>query len=69
MTNRQEVLILLNEMLSELNQEKTSEWENATLPRFLEAMHGWLTDASIKDENSVSWDFVKNLLIAGKIYE
>lgn len=69
MTSRQEVVGLLSEMLSELEQEGGVKWENNTLPRFLEAMCAWLTDAQFEDQSGVSWDLVKDLLIAGKVYE
>jgi hypothetical protein len=59
---------LIDEMLTELRLDD-SEWENHTLPRFLEAMQAWLSSSATSREQTPSWEFIRRMLIAGKIYD
>jgi hypothetical protein len=68
MTTREDVVSLLQEMQTELLRG-AAQWENDTLMGFLEAMEAWLNSAAIKNESVVSWELIKRMLIAGKIYE
>ena len=68
MTDRQDLVDFIDEMLTELRSDD-AEWENDTLPRFLEAMQAWLGSSATSREHNPSWEFIKRMLIAGKIYE
>lgn len=51
-----------------------SEWENNTIPCFIEAMSSWITDFSETDFNDIDWEkpdyqTMAKILYMGKLYE
>jgi len=60
------------ERLRELRQDlldHPQDWENHTLSDYLESLQAWLEDTRERVPAEPSWDFIANLLGAGKIYE
>ena len=45
-----------------------AQWENATLPRFLEAMAAWGADPPTGDE-APSWRGFAEMFMAARVYE
>lgn len=74
-TTRQEFLTFL-ELLREDFREHSSEWENPTLPRYLEALQAWTADMDGYYRNmgqpipeNVSWQVFADILRAARVYE
>lgn len=66
------------ELLHEDFLEYGSQWENDTLPRYLEAMHRWSDDVknayqsgNSMPENApnVPWQLFADILLAARVYE
>ncbi len=68
MTTKDDLVKLIEEMTEELHSGN-GDWENDTLVRYFDAMYAWITSSAVRRERDVSWDFLKRMLIAGKIYE
>ncbi len=61
-------------MLSKDFEKNPDEWENKTIPSFLEQMAGWVEDYSISPANDIAWDTIQfrvfaQILYMGKMYE
>ncbi len=61
-------------MLSKDFEKNPSEWENKTIPSFLEQMAGWVEDYSTSPANDIKWDTIQfrvlaQILYMGKMYE
>ena len=61
-------------LLSEDFQKNPQEWENHTIPEFLEQMAGWIEDYSTCPANDIEWEKIDFKVLAqiiymGKIYE
>ena len=57
------------EKLSNDLRENPESWENPTLERYLEAMGAWLEAWDRKHHPEPSWELIKEMLEAAKIYE
>ena len=68
MKTREDVVNTLNELHSNLRANPEG-WENPSLARFLEAMSAWLDSARLRTVDEPSWEFICEMLEAGKIYE
>lgn len=62
------VLKTLDALMEDL-ERNPDDWENPTLPRYLDAMRAWLNDSQSKSPREPSWDLIANMLKAAKIYE
>lgn len=54
--------------------ENREEWENVTIPDYLEQIASWIEDYSESPANDISWEkidfkILAQLLYMGKIYE
>ena len=61
-------------VLSKDFKKNPDEWENKTIPSFLEQMAGWVEDYSISPTNDIAWDTIQfrvfaQILYMGKMYE
>ena len=61
-------------LLSEDFKKNPQEWENHTIPEFLEQMAGWIEDYSTCSANNIEWEKIDFKVLAqiiymGKIYE
>ena len=61
-------------LLAEDFEENPQEWENYTIPEFLEQMAGWIEDYSTCPANNIEWEKIDFKVLAqiiymGKIYE
>ncbi len=61
-------------LLSEDFEKHPDEWQNITIPDFLECMAAWVYDYSNCPRNDIDWDAVHyselaQILYMGKIYE
>ncbi len=50
------------------------EWENITIPNYLEEIASWIEDYSVAPQNDIEWEkidyrILAQLLYMGKIYE
>lgn len=52
------------------------EWENDTLPRFLESLSGWISDMDgyflnqgLREPPQPSWSLIADMLLAATLYE
>jgi hypothetical protein len=63
------VLSGIEELCGELRQGQVQDWENVTLPQFLEAMHAWLEAMGPRVGDKPSWKFIELMIRAAKIYE
>ena len=55
-------------------KKNPQEWENQTIPEFLEQMAGWVEDYSTCPANDIEWEGIDYKVLAqiiymGKIYE
>jgi hypothetical protein len=73
-TKRRDLVNLVRRMVRELDEGK-AEWDNTTLPMFLEALAGWIEDSPGYYQNrgeeypDVDWRFLADCLRAAQIYE
>ena len=61
-------------LLSKDFEKSPKEWENQTIPEFLEQMASWVEDYSTCPENNIDWERIDFRVLAqiiymGKIYE
>ena len=61
-------------VLSKDFEKNPDEWENKTIPSFLEQMAGWVEDYSTSPANAIAWDTIQfrvfaQILYMGKMYE
>lgn len=61
-------------LLSEDFEKNLQQWENQTVPAFLEQMASWIEDYSICPANDIEWNNINfkvlaQILYMGKIYE
>jgi hypothetical protein len=66
-SSRSEFIAFLAQFRRDL-EERSDEWENLTLPHFLEAMGAWVEDAEI-DSTAEAWKLLRDCLRAGRAYE
>ena len=64
----EKALDTLDQLLRELH-EAPHDWENPTLPRYLEAMRAWLEAMDRQQPLEPSWELISRMLRAAKIYE
>ena len=55
-------------------EEHPNEWENPTIPAFLEQMASWVEDYSDSPANDINWNTIPfkifaQILYMGKLYE
>jgi hypothetical protein len=62
------VLETLARLVDDL-EEHPGDWENPTLPRYLDAMRAWLEASQRKSPREPSWDLIADMLEAARIYE
>ncbi|MDO9382357.1 MAG: RdgB/HAM1 family non-canonical purine NTP pyrophosphatase [Hyphomicrobiaceae bacterium] len=48
---------------------KPAEWENASLDRYLNALHSWIADTTALDGDEPKWRSLAKALLAAKSYE
>jgi hypothetical protein len=63
------VLHTIATLREELQSGHTTDWENPTLDRYLEALHAWLEAVGTRVEGKLSWKLVEAMFQAAKIYE
>jgi hypothetical protein len=74
-TGRDKLVVVLEELAAEARSGRTEEWENDTLPAYLEALAAWLRvyeQAYINTGKPVPadvWDVVAAAARAARIYE
>jgi hypothetical protein len=72
---RDELVAVIQELAREAHAGKTEEWENVTLPAYLEALAGWLKsyeNAYINTGRAVPenpWEIMKTAFMAATTYE
>ena len=71
--NKADFIHFLN-LLSKDFKKNPQEWENQTIPEFLEQMASWVEDYSTCPANKIKWERVDYKVLAqiiymGKIYE
>jgi hypothetical protein len=72
---RDELVEAIQELAREAYAGQTEEWENVTLPAYLEALAGWLKsyeNAYINTERAVPkdpWEIMKTAFTAATTYE
>jgi hypothetical protein len=64
----EKVLKTLDSLMEDL-ERNPGDWENPTLPRYLESMRAWLEASQRKSPREPSWDLIADMLEAAKIYE
>ena len=47
--------------------QNPAEWQNNTLPSFLEGIYGYCTD--MQDVDAIDWKVVADILLAATVYE
>ena len=62
------VLRTLDGLMLDLDHDP-GDWENPTLPRYLESMRAWLEASQRKSPREPSWDMIADMLEAAKMYE
>jgi chlorite dismutase len=71
--DKNDFIIFVRKLALDFNEHK-EEWENISIPDFLEQMTSWIEDYSESPYNDIEWDkpdfqmFAK-ILYMGKIYE
>jgi hypothetical protein len=45
------------------------EWENSTIPTYLDAIRAWLADSDLSVVGPDAWSTLANALRAGRVYE
>lgn len=71
--NKADFIHFLN-LLSKDFEKHPNEWENKTIPTFLEQMASWIEDYSACPANDIKWDMLDfkvlaQIIYTGKIYE
>lgn len=72
---RDELVAAIQELAREVYAGQTEEWENVTLPAYLEALAGWLKsyeNAYINTDRPIPqdpWEIMKTAFTAATIYE
>ena len=61
-------------LLSKDFKKNPQEWENQSIPEFLEQMASWVEDYSTNPQNTIEWERIDFKVLAqiiymGKIYE
>lgn len=70
-----ELVAAIQELAREAYAGRTEEWENVTLPAYLEALAGWLKsyeNAYINTKRAIPkdpWEIMKTAFTAATIYE
>ena len=76
LATRDDFLELLTLLCADFNNN-SCQWENATLERYLQAMHAWLADCGgyyakqdvHVDLDNPSWQVLADILLAARVYE
>lgn len=63
-----DVIAKLRELATDL-EDHPDEWENPTLPRYLEAMTAWLQSVRARGFEEPSWRLILTAFEAARIYE
>ena len=72
-SSKEEFIEYLQDLATDYTDNR-NEWENQTIPDYLEQIASWIEDYSISPANDIEWEkidfkILAQLLYMGKIYE
>lgn len=73
MKNKDDFLVFLDMLKNDFDCHK-KEWQNKTIPEYLDAVQSWIADYSQSPLNDIDWQkmdysLLAKILYMGKIYE
>jgi hypothetical protein len=75
-STREELAEFVQILASVANSAEADDWENVTLPRFLEALSGWIggmkgyfQNQGLEVSEQPTWKLIGDMLVAATVYE
>ena len=72
-SSKEDFIKYIRSLVADYTNNK-DEWENITIPDYLEQIASWIEDYSVTPQNDIEWEktdyrILAQLLYMGKIYE